>query len=322
MSLQIDRGLFQLDFIDHHAVLGLPIEVDPKIIRKRYLKVARTLHPDSLRGASDEDKIQATEILSKLVNPAYEKLSQEKELAEYVLLLKLKGQQAARQPSLSESLCEPAQQLAKAKELDKAYQDAVQAISDQQYSVLGEILDKIGQISELNLVYLTRKHGSGSKNAARSTPQPAAAPANPSPSQPAQSRTVAGTSTPPPPRPKTAPGDQYYRRAEGYIKANNPSKAILELRDALKLEPDSARCHALLGMIYLGEKQTTMARIHFDKALEVDPKNEEALRGKQQLEKGSGKAAGQKAGAKKSGKSDKSDGKSGGLFGLFGGRKK
>ena len=71
-------GLFQLDMIDHHAVLGFSLVAEPKQVRKRYLKVARQLHPDSLREASDEQRRLAGELLSKQVNPAYETLTQDK----------------------------------------------------------------------------------------------------------------------------------------------------------------------------------------------------------------------------------------------------
>ena len=47
MSLKIDRGLFKYDFIDHHAILCVPVDADVKDIRKRYLQIARRLHPDS-----------------------------------------------------------------------------------------------------------------------------------------------------------------------------------------------------------------------------------------------------------------------------------
>ncbi|NET50396.1 MAG: J domain-containing protein, partial [Merismopedia sp. SIO2A8] len=46
MALKIDRGLFNTDFTDHHAVLGVPIDASSKDVRKRYLRIARRLHPD------------------------------------------------------------------------------------------------------------------------------------------------------------------------------------------------------------------------------------------------------------------------------------
>lgn len=70
MSFNIDKGLFNSDFIDHHAVLGIPVDADQKGIRKRYLKIARRLHPDSSDLKTAEDRRLASEYLSKLVNPA------------------------------------------------------------------------------------------------------------------------------------------------------------------------------------------------------------------------------------------------------------
>ena len=89
---------------------------------------------------------------------------------------------------------------------------------------------------------------------------------------------------------------------------NNHAKAVLELRDALQLEPRNGSCHALLGAVHLKQGQGTMARIHFDKALDFEPTNAIALEGKKQLEKN-----------KKNKPGD--DNAGGGLFGLFGKKK-
>ena len=77
MSFKFDSGLFQFDFTDHHAVLGVSVDADIKEIRKRYIKIARRLHPDSCTAESKADKERANQLLSKLVNPAYEKFSHE-----------------------------------------------------------------------------------------------------------------------------------------------------------------------------------------------------------------------------------------------------
>jgi curved DNA-binding protein CbpA len=90
--MRLDQGLFKFDFEDHHAVLGLPIDADPKVVRKRYLQIARKLHPDSLGKATPNETQRASEVLSKWVNPAYEVLRQEKTASEHALVLKLKGQ--------------------------------------------------------------------------------------------------------------------------------------------------------------------------------------------------------------------------------------
>jgi Flp pilus assembly protein TadD len=61
--------------------------------------------------------------------------------------------------------------------------------------------------------------------------------------------------------------------------------AIQELRDALKLNPKSSRCHSLLGTIYLKQQQLTMARVHLTQALKLDPQEQSALKGMEQLQK-------------------------------------
>ena len=323
MSLQVERGLFKNDFRDYHAILGVPIDAEFKDIRKRYMKITRNLHPDVLRDRSDAERQQASEILSKLVNPAYEKLSKDKERVEHAAMLRLKGQEAARKGGL-EGLGDSAQQLLKASDFEEPYKAAIEALSSQQYDALDAILSRIGEMSELNLAYISKKHASGSSSrpatSASSGSSTSAAQSGQSTSSPAS---TSGFSQ------RLSPVEQCYKRAEGYLEANNTAKAIIELRDAIKMEPNNAACYSLLGKIYLDQNQLTMARIHFDKALENDPKHEAAIQGKQQLEKLANKATApkgtaQKAGQKPTGQKAKGgqakDGKSGGFFGgLFGG---
>ena len=87
--------------------------------------------------------------------------------------------------------------------------------------------------------------------------------------------------------------EQYYRRAEALVEKNNFAMAVLELRDALKLDPQNSACHSLLGDVYLKQKQRSMARIHFERALALNPKDEVALKGRQ-LIGGKPRSAGQK----------------------------
>lgn len=313
MSLQINQGLFKVDFADHYAVLGIPVDSEIKDIRKRYLKIARSLHPDSLSSASETEKQQATEILSKLVNPAYEKLSQEQEWTEYGIVLRLKGQQLGRQAEAIAGVGELATQLISAKNLEEAYKTSVQSLAETQYQNLNELLGTIGQISELNLVYLVRKHGQ--LEASSQMRQPVTAQVgHPHPANPPSTFT-------PVTAPKTSPIEQSYRRAEEFLNRDNLAGAILELRDALQIDPNNARCHGLLGLIYLRQNQPTMAKIHVNKALQIDPTETNALKTRQQLEKGTPAKAGAKPGVNNS-KNNKPDKPGGGLFGLFGGKKK
>ena len=85
MVFQIQRGLFSGEFADHYALLGMPLFSDGKDVRKGYLKIARLLHPDSAILTSG-DKQFAEQLLSKLINPAWECLVQEKTKIEYDLL--------------------------------------------------------------------------------------------------------------------------------------------------------------------------------------------------------------------------------------------
>lgn len=316
MSFQIARGLFLLDFIDHHAILGVPLNAEIKDIRKRYLKVARRLHPDSSTSATEEMRQQASELLSKLVNPAWEKLSQERDRSEYMIVLKLKGQQALRQQG--ELILSPlAKQLSTSTNPDHFYINSLKDLAEQQYELLDQTLELTAQISELNLVYLMRKESKGELQTGER--KPSAAPGKPTSPAPPK--------TPEPPQaPRESAAEIYYRRAEGFVAKGNFAQAILELREALQADPNNSRCHSLMGMIYLKQNQGTMAKIHFNKALQLNPQDTMAHEGIQRLEqKPTNKTTGSpaKPGAPKETSGKKPDDKAGGgLFGLFGGKKK
>jgi len=115
--------------------------------------------------------------------------------------------------------------------------------------------------------------------------------------------------------------EQYYRRAKDLVAKQSFSMAVVELRDALKLDPNNSRCHSLLGEVYFKQNQFSMARIHFDRALKLDPHNEAALEGRQKLALKSSKA-GRKVPLSK-GKRNKQNNNSGGILSnWFGGGKK
>ncbi|NEP62991.1 MAG: tetratricopeptide repeat protein [Symploca sp. SIO2G7] len=316
MPFEIGRGLFKYDFTDHHAILGIPVDADVKLVRKRYLKIARNLHPDSCKAESEAEKKQANELLSKLVNPAYEQLS--KDNRDYAISLKLMGKRLAGEKNKISIASQAAKQLTKAGAgLESAYKSSVQNLGAKQYASVSQALEKIAEISELNLVYLMLKDdkiigrttGGGEKPRKEEKPIEGEETVIQKPEldpQKLEAKRVAA----------------YIRRAEGYIAKNNFAKAILELRDALKLDKKNSGCHSLLGEAYLKQKQTAMAKVHFNKALELNPKDEKALKGKKYIEYVAAKGSGAKpATSSSSGKSPGNQGKSG-LFGRFGGKKK
>jgi curved DNA-binding protein CbpA len=312
MVFQIQRGLFSSEFVDHYALLGMPITSEPKDIRKGYLKIARLLHPDSAALASSQDKQFAEQVLSKLINPAWECLAQEKAKTEYDLLLKLKGRVAAGDPKSTEGLSSVAQSLLAKNDVELEYRALVQALTATQFTKLSNCEEITAQLSELNLIYLIKSEGRSTSSGVyqratqTSTEEPAAATASPSTNPYAARQSLA---------------EPYFNRAELAFKRQNYPQAVLELRDALKLEPDNSRFHSLLGRVYLEQKQGTMARIHFDKALSLNASDPIALEGKQTLQKMTAKTT-SGGNAKTKGAAGDKDSKSSGLFGGLFGKKK
>lgn len=304
--MTINEGLFKLDVTDHHAVLGFSLAAEPKQVRKRYLKVARKLHPDSLRGASEEQKKLASELLSKMVNPAYEALSQEKKAKEHHILLKMKQDQLVARPILLSAKSDVAKKLLGAGSLEQSYSKALQEIATTQFDDLSTVENAIAQLSELNAVYLMRKGNVGSKSTSAS-------------SNPAKSKSEE-TSEAAPRRPRhEAIIESYLGRAKEFDYKKDYSRAILELREAIDAHPQSAPCHGYLANLYLKSGQATLAKIHAKQALAFDAENKMAQQVQTQLDAPATKAGSARKGGKASAGGAKKG--SGLLSGLFGGKK-
>jgi curved DNA-binding protein CbpA len=317
MAFQIEKGLGQFELTDHHAILGIPIGATVADIRKRYLKIAKNLHPDSREGSNRQ---LATQLLSKLVNPAYEIFSQEKQRTEYEITLRYLGERLAQSGMTLSPESEFARKLMTVPNFEASYLESLKVLADQQFQTLDQALPVMEQLSELNLVYLQRQAvqvlnpnptfsasvrapaASPAGETSRSTPAPVGA--TPISVNPAAKATI-------------PPGDtfvtQYLRRAEELIGKNRHQQAIMELREALKIDPQNSRGHSLLGTVYLVLSQTTMAKVHFTQALKLDPQDVQAIQGKEKLAKLEQKAQKAQAKAAAPEKAAKS-----GLFGLFG----
>ena len=336
LSFRIDRGLFQFDFTDNNAIIGVPVGASANAIRKRFYKISRLLHPDSCKAEAPQEKKLAVDLFSKLVSPAYAKLSNERDRSEYEVLLGMTAKrllQDKREPQLQ---AEIARELLSASNIDTAYQEAIVNLADMQYREVDKALDAIAQISELNLVYLLRREQ-------KSVRQPAATasktnkPLPPRPTASTAATSTAALAAAPVP---ISRAEQHCRRAEELLQKGTLATAKRELQDALKLDPNSSRSHALMGMIYLRQKQLPVAKVHITKAIQLDSQEPTALDARKQYEKlasaGAKKASAgaAKPASKKSAppskspskpKSDKGkkDSGGGGLFGgLFGGGKK
>ena len=281
-----NEGLFKLDIVDHHAVLGFSLAADPKTVRKRYLKIARQLHPDSLREASEEEKKLASELLSKRVNPAYEALSQEKSAKEHSILLKMKQQQLVTRPILLSAKSESAKKLLGTSNLELDYTAELNKIAKVQFDNLASVDSAINELSELNAVFLMRKGSVGEKKG-RSASDAVAKPAEKTQEAPR--------------RPKhEAIIESYLGRAKEFAYKRDYSRAILELREAIAAHPQSAACHGYLASLYLQSNQATLAKIHAKQALSFDENDEKAKEVQAKLEAKAAKTApAKKASAKK-----------------------
>ena len=322
-TFEIKQGLFKLELNDYHAILGVPIGADEKEIRKRYLYIARKLHPDSCKAKNDGERDYASQILSKLVNPAYENLYKKNARLEHQIVLQQTSQRLAEQEAKITITNDAIAKLYKAKGNAKLiYQRIVQALASEQYESIEEIIDRIGQMSELNTVYLTITNGKGIGFAKSRTP---AAPAVPAASAaPEGSQTKEKSAAPAPAKPETK-AEAYIRRAEKYIEKNDYTKARIEVDDALKVEPSNSSANALKGLIYLHQKQTSMAKIYISKACQANPEDPTVIKCKEMFERVTGTTKTSKNNSKKTSSSNKAAGKSqsrSGLFGLFGSKKK
>jgi curved DNA-binding protein CbpA len=304
MSFKIQQGLFKLDIVDRHAILGVPIDADGKQIRQRYLKVAYRLHPDTCKVGSDTQKKLANQILSKLVNPAYEHLSKDNSRTEHLLILTQMGKTIVPESTKTTVTSEPAKQLLQATvNTDAVYKKLLESLASEQYSSIDQILKKIAQISELNLVYLMLKQGQIER--AKTSIPPSA-----------RLTTETASKKPATPEKETyiSPVANYIRRAQEALNKNNPAQVIIEMRDAIKQEPNNSTCHGLMGLAYLRQNQLTMAKVHITKAWQANPQDPIAAQAKQELDR--------LIPPENPTKTASEPGKSGFLGGLFGGKKK
>jgi curved DNA-binding protein CbpA len=284
MSFQIKRGLAEFGYSDHYAALGLRVDAAAADIRKRYLKLARMLHPDS--SSASLDKTQASQILSKLVNPAYQFLSQDKERADYEMLLKLVGQRANLEFDSTRLHYQTGKDLLTSDQYEAFYIATIEDLAQHQYSQLSQVVNVIEQMSELNLMFLLRRElmqqPRSTNSFAGTIPVVATQPSSPEVS--------VTTPVKDPIHQAVAPSSdayirQYIRRAEEYIEKNLYQPAIQELRSAQKLDPQNFRCSLLLGIIYLKLKQPKMAKGHLLNAQKLEPRNTQLLQELEELKK-------------------------------------
>jgi curved DNA-binding protein CbpA len=331
MSFTIKHGLFRANILDHHAILGVSLDADHKEIRLKYLRIAQKLHPDTCKADSEGKKL-ASQMLSRLVNPAYEQLSNKNYLTEHQLILRQIGKRYGEKSDRMTFASESAKKLLQAEHnLNQAYNQLLKELTNDQYQNIDKVLTKTAMISELNLVYLMLTHKQGINREERVIRN-----ASKLPDLPKATQTPVNQQTNPQPQatskmPQSKPLVEeptieskvasYLRRAKEYITKGNFNDAVVELKDALRIDPNNSTCHALMGQAYLRQNQVTMAKVHIKKAYEANPQDPAVIESKEELEKLNSKQQTKSNKSPNKG-ADKKSGDSGFFSGFFGAKKK
>lgn len=250
-------------FSDPYAVLGVSVSADEKRIAKRYRAVAKQLHPDRYLNQDPTTREFANQLLTKLINPTYQKVKQDKGRSEHLAMLRFQVRRAVRQHAL-----QPKTKLAikllnvPPTEADVFYEQAVTQLAHQQYEDFKQFESVTYALSELNLVYLKVKMGDPIIRPKRSglmaSPQ----------------STLPGLQVEDKPKDEKPAEDyakRHYERAVIYAKSENWPLVVQELRDAIRIEPKRSSYHALLGVAYLKQRLGGMAKVHLRQALKLDP---------------------------------------------------
>ncbi len=250
---------------DPYAVLGVSVAADDRRVLKRYRSVAKLLHPDSYGSTDSTIAELATQMFARLVNPSYQKVKQEKGRTEAVAMLRFKVRKLVRDSALVPQ-GETARELMRrpVQEADVFYEQAIAKLAEMQYQPLEHFETITQQINELNLVYLQLKMGDVFFREKRQGVVAVASEMSSTPSVDLFSKADVV-------QPDYA--RRHYERSQEYVKREEWAQAISELKDAVKMEPNRAEYHALLGYSYLRQKMLGMAKAHVRRALELNPKD-------------------------------------------------
>lgn len=280
---------------DPYAVLGLSVAADNSRVLKRYRAIAKLLHPDRFVIGESTNKELASQMLARVVNPAYQRLKQENGRAETLAMLRFRVRRLSRDEALP-PFSQTANRLAQTPQADVEvfYEQAIASLAEMQYSDFDNLKVTIQQLNELNLMYLRLKMGEPLIREKRT----GIVSAN-------EAKPIQFTPVTPDASPSTTDyAQRHFMRAHAYMEKSSWSSAIQELRDAIKIEPNKSEYHALVAKAYLMQNLQGMAKVHFKQALKLNPNDPLALEYAQKLKIEIEPSTPQKT-------------KSTGLFGLF-----
>lgn len=301
-------------FSDPYAVLGVSVTADERRIAKRYRQIAKRLHPDQQLGVTDEVRDFANAVLTRLVNPAYQRLKQDKSRAETLATLRFKVRRLTREQKLTTESRQSKQLMhIDEAEVDIFYEKALTELSETQYASTDAFAAQTDAIAELNLVYLRRKMGDPvirEKRTGLMSPATVSTATVPPPDAPTAAEKKAEA-------PQVDYGQKHVMRAKTYIASKSYAEAVQELRDAVRIDPNNSNYHTMLGQAYLMQNLVGMAKVHIRQALKLDPENQVAKKYAKRLEMEVAAAPVPDSNAKHNHSSANGHEQRGGLFGLF-----
>ncbi|NCO74690.1 MAG: DnaJ domain-containing protein [Cyanobacteria bacterium] len=286
----LKHGLFKYEVKDYYAILGVPIDASAKDIRLRYLKIAYQLHPDTNRAQTQEEKQRASDILSKVVNAAYENLYKEKLRKECQLIMSEIGRRLATDAYKITIGSENAKKLLQEeKNTEKTYHEMIEKFASEQYQDLSKLSTKIALMSELNMVYLMSQKGKEMSKIMGVSSQPKIVASEPIIIESTGNITTSGVNIDNPVENETAKKptvsrlDKLISSAKQHAEDENYEQGIMDLREAVKIDSNSSTVHGLLGSMYLKQNNLIYGRIHINKAMMLNGNDPIAKQAQQEL---------------------------------------
>jgi curved DNA-binding protein CbpA len=254
---------------DPYAVIGVPVTTDTSRLVKRYRTVAKLLHPDRYSQADPKVRELVTQVLARLVNPAYGQVKDERGQREVLALVRLNALQSLKdgvsfQNSVARSL-----QSKPVHTAEIFYEEQVSKLADRQYTDLTAFCECTRALIELNCVYLQLKQGDANPRPRRTGLMNAQPEVNASIKPVSDAAAVTSTHL---------YAKRHYDRAKHYAQTSGWKEAITELKDAIRMDPSCSDYHALMGFVYLKQEQRGMARVHLKQALKLNPEDKLAKR--------------------------------------------
>ena len=237
-------------------------------IRKKFLKLAKILHPDVF-GKTLDEKETATKYFSKMVSPAYQLLNNDRERGEYLATLRMFAQSKKQKEEVPVVKSEIAQKLYKLPH-EITYKQYVDQVAPKQYEILDSILEYTAILSELNLVYMFTQPSLSFSSGSNAASTISSVNPNVSPNINAESSAAA--------KPAQSPALRNLNMAELFISKKQWTDALKELIGAEKLDPNNAKVYALKGLVQMNQNAIAIAKASFQKSLKLDPKEPTALK--------------------------------------------